>query len=104
MRNENIERVKTKMETMKEIVKKVLEDYPETRANDDKLRVIVLEKMGVDTGKSFFALALSGELKCIESITRARRKVQEIHPELKEPGMAEIRLNEEEAYHFYFRG
>ena len=38
---------------MQEIVKKVLEDYPETRANDDKLRVIVLEKMGVDTGKSF---------------------------------------------------
>ena len=104
MRNENIERVKTKMETMQEIVKKVLEDYPETRANDDKLRVIVLEKMGVDTGKSFFTLALSGELKCIESITRARRKVQEIHPELKEPEMAEIRLNEEEAYHFYFRG
>ena len=39
-----------------------------------------------------------------ESITRARRKIQQENPELKDERMAEIRSEEEENYYVFYGG
>lgn len=72
-------------------VKRVLEDNPVTRDNDNKLTVIIwsweLREKGHDpnllSAQGFLKMYYEGKLTNSESITRARRKLQELHPELR---------------------
>ena len=53
-----------------------------------------------EVGKTFADVMFNAKLKGInfESITRARRKLQEKYPELKEAEITQIRDKEQEAY------
>lgn len=65
------------------MVRRILQERPETRSSDCLLQAIILQEMGVDINASFKHLLLSGQLTSMESITRTRRKVQQEFPELK---------------------
>lgn len=85
------------------IVQKVLEEKPETRADD---HILVLEVF-----KNFISAEMSLNtvlehhielgLPSFASILRARRKVQAKHPELVNAKAAEIRAHEEKEYKAY---
>lgn len=72
-------------------VKRILTIYPTTRNSDKALIGEVLRSIGAVTTVEYFGdkeavlleQLLSGKLPSFESITRARRKVQELHPELE---------------------
>lgn len=65
------------------LVKRILEEKVAARSNDKHLIWIVMTYKAGKTGSP--TIDLRDFLNCIpfESITRARRKVQENHPELK---------------------
>lgn len=74
-----------------DIVKKILENIPATRNSDKLLVTEVLRYGGYIKNVEYFgdkeAILLSdilrGNMPSFETITRARRKVQELHPELE---------------------
>lgn len=70
-----------------DLVKELLTKYPELRDSDKKLLWNVWGKKGHLSVNDFGNTAITKEsfLKSVsaESITRARRKVQEQHPELR---------------------
>lgn len=82
-------------------VKQILVEEPNTRSNDVLLILSYFRRCGIDIKASFEQLALSGQLTCMESITRARRKVQECHPELKNISIAERRKLRREQFKGY---
>lgn len=78
--------------TIKEIVENVLNTYPETKDNDALLVIKTWEielKANYTTNienislNQFFKVYLEGKVSNHESITRARRKLQEAIPELR---------------------
>ena len=74
-----------KIRDLAEIVKEVLETTPQTRESDNKLIYCVMRKCGVQNGESFSSVMqrlIDGELPAFASITRAKRKVVELYPEL----------------------
>lgn len=81
-----------KLIKISKIVKEVLETYPETR-NDDYLlwlRVIAAYEVNNDlcgietmTVYDFLKTAKSMPIPCFESVSRARRKIQEQNPDLR---------------------
>lgn len=72
-------------------VKHILTSYPDTRNSDKALIGEVLRHIGAVTTVEHFGdkeailldRLLSGSIPSFESITRARRKVQELHTELE---------------------
>lgn len=69
------------------------------RKNDNELILGVMKRLGVDTNASFAEVVGSGNLPTsFESITRARRKVQEQNPELKDIGIGILRQEQEKDY------
>ncbi len=77
-------------------VKRLLEKYPELRSSDKKLLWATWYSMklvfeGVITKDDFYRAPSS------ESVTRARRKVQEDHPELASTPQVQARKDEKEA-------
>lgn len=74
-----------------EQVKAVLESMPDARDNDNLLMAVIWEKQVAQKGFQIAAMTawnlmkmmVDGHLSSTESITRARRKVQELHPELR---------------------
>lgn len=71
-------------------VKHILEKYPQTRDSDKKLiwAVLIRKQLVQVNSGDVFALSRVMYMDFIhapsfESITRARRKVQELHPELQ---------------------
>lgn len=75
------------MKDYSDIVEKILRAIPATRDDDHKLYVWVVSKlkpelMNEPFGRTFFD-AISNGLPSYESITRARRKAQEKHPDLR---------------------
>lgn len=74
-----------------ERVKSILITNPNTRNSDKLLIGEVLKSIGAVTKIDYFGVKeavlldklLSGNFPSFESITRARRKVQELHPELE---------------------
>ena len=69
------------------------------RTNDNELILGVMKRLGVNTNASFAEVVGSGKLPTsFESITRARRKVQEQHPQLKDGRTVELRQEQEENY------
>ena len=72
---------------MYELIKKIMTEHASTRDDDFKLYAWACYLKAPDSMKYSFAHALwhSKELKLpsYESVTRARRKVQELEPELR---------------------
>lgn len=95
------------MKQLKQLNKVVYAELVENEAarkSDTALLMGVFKRLGIDTQKSFAELALSGQLKQMESITRARRKVQSKFPELRDAGTAELRKEREEVFKQYAKG
>ena len=70
-----------------DLVEKILKEHPDTRDDDHKLYVWIVsivkpELMRAPFGRTFWD-AKSNGLPSYESITRARRKAQEKHPDLR---------------------
>ena len=90
------------------IVEDVLRKIPQTRDCNNKLIYCVLRSCGVESNESFTSVInklINGELPALESITRARRKLVEQHPELDANAkVKELRAKQEEMYKGYARG
>jgi hypothetical protein len=75
-----------KLIKVEEAVEKVLRENPETRSDDFMLIYCTYEELGYVKGMQSFATTLKKAKKrgytSFESITRARRKLQNIYPEL----------------------
>lgn len=87
---------------LREVVKCVTEELKSNysaRTNNNELILGVMKRLGVNTNASFAELVGSGNLPTsFESITRARRKVQEQNPQLKDGKTVELRQEQEETY------
>ena len=80
-------------------VERVLREKEETRSNDRKLVIETYKVLGVNTDLSFSYIFGNSDLPSTESITRARRKLQTIYPELRAVEEVEVgRALKEEAY------
>lgn len=79
------------LETIYEVVREYLEQYPHLRDNDEKLiATIWRQELGgsdfcatINGNELLHIFAQGGTLSSSESITRARRKLQEIHMHLR---------------------
>lgn len=74
-----------KIQNIEEYVIQALEEKPLTRQNDFVLYGAVLKRMGIDIMlplAELFGNSKKYNLPAMESVTRARRKVQELRPEL----------------------
>lgn len=90
-----------KLNKLTDVVLAELKENVEARRSDTVLLMGVFKRMGIDTRKSFEELAKDGELRQMESITRARRKVQSAHPELRDAGVTVLRKAREEVFKEY---
>lgn len=82
------------LKTTEEIVQRMLEKNKLTRTDDFILYGAVLKKLGIDLQTSlydFLANAKKNKVPTFETVTRCRRHIQEIRPELKEKEIAELR-------------
>lgn len=69
-----------------EIVKEILTEEPATRDDDYLLYSYILHKYGVPTQTSFSTIIVmirKKRLPTLETVGRARRKAQELYPELR---------------------
>jgi len=83
---------------MKEIVRQVLTDVPETRSNDLLLMAIVLKKMNKPTDLEELAQITSKNI--LESIRRCRQLTQQYNPFLAPAEKVEkARLKEQQKYY-----
>lgn len=92
---------KEKLKNLEKIVEKIIRNDQLAREDDCYLILKVVEKVySNEVGKTFADVMFNAKLKGInfESITRARRKLQEKYPELKEAEITQIRDKEQEAY------
>jgi len=91
-----------KMKLLKNTVKEVLEDHPQTRSNDFLLIRYVLGRVKPETLIMTFSrvmlYAKEMELPSFASITRARRVVFKQYPELCPEETKIIRKKEQEEY------
>src|SRR5690554_1331157 len=74
--------------TLKNQIRELLIHYPDTRDNDNALiaRLLIdmdFLKLNTITGEKFLHNLKSGEYGSLESITRARRMLQEKNPDLR---------------------
>lgn len=68
------------------MVKEILEQYPNTRNDDYLLYAYVLNKYGLSKNISFWEIrekVQNATIPSQESVGRARRKAQELYPELQ---------------------
>lgn len=94
------------MKTLSARVKGILEKYPQTRNSDDMLYVKIVETYDSNAlNRPFFEVMVRmGELSIphYESVSRARRKMQEQHPELSAiPEVEYEREKNEKAFRDY---
>ena len=87
------------------VVKELLEKDIETRNNDDYLLLRVVQELRPDIAETTFANVMLNLKNCskdkqitFEGVTRARRKVQEQYPELRDSRSEAARRIEEENY------
>jgi len=74
-----------KLQKIEDYVLQALEQNPRTRQDDFLLYGSVLKRMGIDILlplAELFGNSKKYNLPAMESVTRARRKVQELRPEL----------------------
>ena len=79
--------------TTEQLVLELLETKPNTRTDDFILYGSVLKRVGVDlkntTLYDFLSTAKKSKLPSFSAVARARRKIQEQRPELKDKATAE---------------
>lgn len=99
--------------TTHDLVKKILEQRPETRNSDMFLYTVLAQHIedekGVDITEKPFCFVLCNlkklGLPSLESVGRARRKIQEQYPHLQsEKKVKEMRKTQEEEYRKYSKG
>lgn len=86
------------MKPLQTIVHQLMIDDPSLVKNDGKLIAQVYKKLGADTSISFDKFMSGYPQPSIESITRARRKVLELNPQLKDEKTEQIRRKREEEF------
>lgn len=95
-----------KLNQLKEIVTRILSEREDARKDDFVLFSYVLDEMGVplnfDMRTMLHNHVIFG-LPSFESITRARRKAQEVNPELKDAKAVEIRTAEQKEFKEFAR-
>ena len=68
-------------------VEKLLTKYPQLRDNDERLMANIwwdhLPNLGDISGKDILSMLSKRELPSYESVSRCRRKIQEMHPALR---------------------
>lgn len=92
-----------KLYKLETIVRKVLEEYPDTRCDDFILIFRVYKEINeAAVLRELFCYTMLNHkeyrLPAFESITRARRKIQKLYPELVDKKTEEIRINETAEY------
>lgn len=90
-----------RLKKLESVVYAELAENEASRKSDTVLLLGCFKRMGIDTSKSFAELAASGQLSQMESLTRARRKVQEKYPELKDGYVSGLREEREGVYREY---
>ncbi len=75
----------SRLNTYEKIVKDILRDHEETRANDRRLYLKLLETLGYDTHATVEEFFLDDDYPNLESIRRVRQKIQEKCPGLRPP-------------------
>lgn len=90
-----------RLKRLESIVRAELTENEAARKSDTALLMGCFERMGIDTSRSFAELAADGSLRQMESITRARRKVQADSPELRDGAVTELRAAREEEFREY---
>lgn len=92
-----------KLATLTHIVKRVLEEVPETRSDDGELVLHVFERLGIDSWHSLSYIVECGYLPIIKSIIRIRAKIQQEREDLCNAASEARRLNHEPTYRAYAR-
>jgi hypothetical protein len=96
---------KKKLETIEGVVTKILKDNEASRSSNDLLYWLVCKHYCGDISNMDVETFLKGRSQtkcpCFESVTRARRKVLETHPELEPEGTTQARAEEEQVYRDY---
>lgn len=90
-----------RLKRLESIVRAELIENEAARKSDAALLIGCFKRMGIDTSRSFAELAADGSLRQMESITRARRKVQADSPELKGGIITELRAAREDEFREY---
>ena len=96
--------IENRIHKLEEIVKPILDRYADSRVDDFILVMRVYDSMldGNYLGNISFRNAMMNHiflgLPPFESITRCRRKLQQMYPELRNDDIAEIRTNEKGTY------
>lgn len=90
-----------RLKRLESIVRAELTENEAARKSDTALLMGCFERMGIDTTRSFAELAADGSLRQMESITRARRKIQADSPELRDGAVTELRAAREEEFREY---
>lgn len=85
------------------VVKKVLIVDELSRKNDNHLICETMRRMGFNIERSFKDVMNDNLTPSFESITRARRKLQQEHPNLKDNYVAQLRVQQEEIYREFSR-
>lgn len=97
---------KVRLKKLTEVVEEILRTDELARKDDCYLILEVIRRIyPFEIGKTFANVMLGAQEKGIsfEGITRARRKVQQKYPELKDRKTEEIRKKEEEEYREFSR-
>lgn len=92
---------KEKLKSIEKIVEEILRADELARRDDNFLILQVVRRMyPFEVGKTFAAVMFNAKNKGIsfESITRARRKLQNKYPELRDEEVSEIRDEEQKEY------
>lgn len=92
---------KEKLYRLDKTIKKILEEDEIARKDDNYLIFKVVQEIAPDMAGSTFASVMFSAQKrglSFESITRARRKVQQTFPELSDKKTVEIRQEETQEY------
>ena len=94
--------------TLQDTVENILRGSADARNNNNVLTWAVFKKFGVKADESWASVVMkliAHELPSFESITRARRKVVELYPELDaDESVRALREQAEEEYKNYARG
>lgn len=97
----------SELTTLQEKVEKVLRECAQARDNNNILIYALFKQYGVSGTDNFASVMLkmiNKELPSFESITRARRKVVELYPELDASASVKaLRKQAEEEYKEYAR-
>ncbi len=93
--------MKKDVRKMHSVVEKILINNESARKNDNNLIVSVLKELGFDTRKPLNDVFKDPQMPSLESITRARRKLQSENPNLKDKRTAQLRAEQEQIYKDY---